>query len=237
MDKRTNNEEGFPYNLWMEIFGEMPEEPIEQDQVDGIFEALDSLTQREKDGILYYYRFGMTLEQAGRKFGITRERFRQVIAKGARKLRHSSRRLLILYGAEGWKARSAYTRRREELNQAMAAMDAEFGAFVADLQSKREKLSELERSLDAKSEALAVLAAEVAKRRDAFEQAYGGALSLKIDELDFSVRTYNCLARGGCETVEDILNLGRDRLMQVRNLGKKSLNEVVKKLATLGLSL
>ncbi|MBQ5684795.1 MAG: hypothetical protein IIV27_04050, partial [Clostridia bacterium] len=153
MDKRTNNEEGFPYNLWMEIFGDMPEEPIEQDQVDGIFAALDTLKPREKDGILYYYRDGMTLEQAGRKFKITRERFRQIVAQGTRKLRHQSRRLLIEYGADGWKARSTYTQRRGEIDRAMAEMDAEFGAFVADLQSKREKLSELERSLDAKSEA------------------------------------------------------------------------------------
>ena len=215
----------------------MPEEPIEQDQVDGIFAALDTLKPREKDGILYYYRDGMTLEQAGRKFKITRERFRQIVAQGTRKLRHQSRRLLIEYGADGWKARSTYTQRRGEIDRAMAEMDAEFGAFVADLQSKREKLSELERSLDAKSEALALLEAEVAKRRDAFEQAHRGALSLRIDELDFSVRTYNCLLRARVETVADILNMGTDGLKQIRNLGKRSLDEIVKKLATLGLSL
>lgn len=237
MDNQAKKEEGFPYNLWMKIFGDMPEEPLVQDQVDGIFAALDTLTPREKDAILYCYRDGMTLEQAGRKFNITRERLRQIVAKGCRKLRHQSRRWLIEYGAEGWKAQSTYAKRKAEIDREMAEMDAEFGAFVADLQLKREKLSELERSLDAKSEALAILEAEVAKRGDAFEQAHGGALSLKIDELDFSVRTYNCLARGGCETVKDILNLGVDGLMQVRNLGKKSLNEVVKKLATLGLSL
>lgn len=237
MDKRTNKEEGFPYNLWMDVFAEMPEEPIEQDQVDGIFAALDTLTPREKEGILCYYRDGMTLEQCGRKFGITRERFRQVVAKGVRKLFHPSRRLLIEFGAEGWKARSTYTQRRGEIDQAMAEMDAEFGAFVADLQSKREKLSELERSLDAKSEALAVLEAEVAKRGDAFARARDGALSLKIDELDFSVRTYNCLWGAKVKTVADIINIGTDGLKQIRNLGKRSLDEVVKKLATLGLSL
>lgn len=237
MDNQAKKEEGFPYNLWMEIFGDMPEEPIAQDQVDGIFAALDTLTPREKDAILYYYRDGMTLEQAARKFNITRERLRQIVAKGCRKLRHQSRRWLIEYGAEGWKAQSTYAKRKAEIDREMAEMDAEFGAFVADLQLKREKLSELDRSLDAKSEALAILEAEVAKRGKAFTQAHGGALSLRIDELDFSVRTYNCLARAYVETVGDIINLGKEGLMRVRNLGKKSLDEVVEKLATLGLSL
>lgn len=237
MDKRTNNEEGFPYNLWMEIFGDMPEEPIEQDQVDGIFAALDTLKPREKDGILYYYRDGMTLEQAGRKFKITRERFRQIVAQGTRKLRHQSRRLLIEYGADGWKARSTYTQRRGEIDRAMAEMDAEFGAFVADLQSKREKLSELERSLDAKSEALAILEAEVAKRGDAIREVQVGALALKLDDLDLSVRAHNCLWRAGVETVSDILNLGMDGLMHVRNLGKNTLKEIVDKMATFGFKL
>lgn len=236
MDKRRDYTEVFPYNLWMEVFGEPPAEPLADDQVDGIYAALDTLTPREKDAILIYYRDGMTLEQAARKFNITRERVRQIMAKGCRKLCWS-RRLLFEYGAEGWKAHSAYTRRREEIDRAMAEMDAEFGAFVADLQSKREKLSELERSLDAKSEALAILEAEVAKRGKAFTQAHEGALSLKIYDLDFSVRTYNCLVRAKVETVADIINLGEEGLMHVRNLGKKSFNEVVEKLATLGLSL
>lgn len=137
MDKRRDCTEGFPYNLWMEVFGEPPVEPLADDQVAGIYAALDTLTPREKDAILIYYRDGMTLERAGRKLNITRERVRQVIAKGCRKLCHQSRRLLFEYGAEGWKAHSAYTRRREEIDRAMAEMDAEFGAFVADLSSMK----------------------------------------------------------------------------------------------------
>lgn len=237
MDNQTKKEEGFPYNLWMEIFGDMPEEPLVQDQVDGIFAALDTLTPREKDAILYCYRDGMTLEQAGRKFNISRERLRQIVAKGCRKLQHQSRRWLIEYGAEGWKAQSTYAKRKAEIDREMAEMDAEFGAFVADLQLKREKLSELERSLDAKSEALAILEAEVAKRGDAIREVQVGALVLKLDDLDFSVRTHNCLWRAGVETVSDILNLGTDGLMHVRNLGKKSLKEIVDKMATLGFEL
>ena len=54
MDNRTKNEDGFPYNLWMEIFGDMPEEPLVQDQVDGIFAALDTLTPREKDANIFF---------------------------------------------------------------------------------------------------------------------------------------------------------------------------------------
>ena len=60
-------------------------------------------------------------------------------------------------------------------------------------------------------------------------------LETTIEDLDFSVRSYNCLKRAGIHTVADIVNKSEQDMIKVRNLGKKSLEEVVKKVADLGL--
>ena len=62
-------------------------------------------------------------------------------------------------------------------------------------------------------------------------------LEMNIDELELSVRSYNCLKRAGINTVEELCNRSHDDMMKVRNLGRKSMEEVVAKLKELGLSL
>lgn len=62
-------------------------------------------------------------------------------------------------------------------------------------------------------------------------------LEMTIEELDLSVRSYNCLKRAGINTVEDLTNKTEDEMMKVRNLGRKSLEEVLNKMADLELSL
>lgn len=63
------------------------------------------------------------------------------------------------------------------------------------------------------------------------------ALEMTIEELDLSVRAFNCLKRAGVNTVGDLINKSQDEMMKVRNLGKKSLEEVLAKLDSLGFSL
>ncbi len=62
-------------------------------------------------------------------------------------------------------------------------------------------------------------------------------LEMTIEELDLSVRSYNCLKRAGINTVEDLIQKTEEDMMKVRNLGRKSLEEVINKLVGLGLSL
>lgn len=62
-------------------------------------------------------------------------------------------------------------------------------------------------------------------------------LEMNIDELELSVRSYNCLKRAGINTVEELINKTPEDMMKVRNLGRKSLDEVLAKLKELGLSL
>ncbi len=62
-------------------------------------------------------------------------------------------------------------------------------------------------------------------------------LEMTIEELDMSVRSFNCLKRAGIDTVEDLTNCTEEDMIKVRNLGKKSLEEVIQKLHSLGLDL
>ena len=62
-------------------------------------------------------------------------------------------------------------------------------------------------------------------------------LEMTIEELDMSVRSFNCLKRAGIDTVEDLTNRTEEEMIKVRNLGKKSLEEVIFKLHSLGLDL
>ena len=60
-------------------------------------------------------------------------------------------------------------------------------------------------------------------------------LEMSIEDLELSVRSFNCLKRAGISTVEDLINKTEADMMKVRNLGKKSLDEVTNKLHVLGL--
>ena len=76
--------------------------------------------------------------------------------------------------------------------------------------------------------------AEVEKEADSIEKKIS---DMTVEELDLSVRSFNCLKRANINTVEELINKTEDDMMHVRNLGVKSLEEVQAKLASLGLSL
>ena len=73
--------------------------------------------------------------------------------------------------------------------------------------------------------------------RDKVKDEDPPALKLTIEELDLSVRSFNCLKRANINTVRDLIAKTADEMMKVRNMGKKSLDEVQNKLAMMGLSL
>ena len=82
---------------------------------------------------------------------------------------------------------------------------------------------------------------EVAQQTDVMvekeDNAHAKVLEMNIDELELSVRSYNCLKRAGINTVEELTNRTPEDMMKVRNLGRKSLEEVLAKLKELGLQL
>ncbi|MGM9639258.1 MAG: DNA-directed RNA polymerase subunit alpha [Butyricicoccaceae bacterium] len=72
---------------------------------------------------------------------------------------------------------------------------------------------------------------------DHVESSQDKALEMTIEELDLSVRSFNCLKRAGINTVQDLVNTTEEDMMKVRNLGRKSYEEVVNKLTDMGLYL
>lgn len=77
--------------------------------------------------------------------------------------------------------------------------------------------------------------AEVMVEKD--DKGKENILEMTIEDLDLSVRSFNCLKRAGINTVEDLINKSEEDMMKVRNLGRKSLEEVIQKLNSLGFSL
>ncbi|MGI6049251.1 MAG: DNA-directed RNA polymerase subunit alpha [Acetivibrionales bacterium] len=77
--------------------------------------------------------------------------------------------------------------------------------------------------------------AEILVEKD--QPAKDKVLEMTIEELDLSVRSYNCLKRAGINTVDELISKTEEEMMKVRNLGRKSLEEVVQKLASLELKL
>ena len=86
----------------------------------------------------------------------------------------------------------------------------------------------IEMSADANKAEILVERAEVQKEK---------VLEMTIEELDLSVRSFNCLKRAGIDTVEDLINRTEEDMIKVRNLGRKSLEEVIQKLHSLNLDL
>ena len=80
-----------------------------------------------------------------------------------------------------------------------------------------------------------VSSAEVMVEKD--DKGKEKILEMTIEDLDLSVRSFNCLKRAGINTVEDLINKSEEDMMKVRNLGRKSLEEVIQKLNSLGFSL
>ncbi len=84
------------------------------------------------------------------------------------------------------------------------------------------------------------LSEEIGSKSTVVEKAeaqHDKVLEMTIEELEFTVRSFNCLKRVGINTVEDLINTSEEDMMKVRNLGRKSLEEVMNKLEAMGLSL
>ena len=91
--------------------------------------------------------------------------------------------------------------------------------------------------IDIDGDYLSISAQRNASREEKDDKGKEKVLEMTIEELDLSVRSFNCLKRAGINTVEDLLSKSEEDMMKVRNLGRKSLEEVIWKLASLGFNL
>ena len=209
--ERANLLRVYPYNLIPMINGEDDNSNLQtnadedcQDQRKyysiGILEdVMDKcLSERENKIIQMRYEWGMTLEEAGKECGVTRERIRQVEAKAIRKLRFQQYKGTIMCVPKAeW---------RKAQNEA-----EHYKAQAEYLQSELDKIRNI--------------------TPDQRTEAYKGTLlETTINELDMSVRSYNCCKRAGINTLGDLCGKTYTEMTRVRNLGKRSLQEIESKM-------
>ena len=163
---------------------------------------MTSLSPRERKAILLYYKQGMNLEDVGREFNVTRERIRQIIIHGIRKMQHPSHVNALRVGLKTAQSTEAAQTR------------------LSDLEAQCDRL---ERKLAERKETLEELTAICTEVPDTLT-----GLSTSVLDLGLSVRSTNCLWRAGYDTLGKVVDAAAEgKLKGVRNLGRKSLDEIL----------
>lgn len=171
------------------------------------------LSEREVKVLMFRYWDRLDLYSTGEQFGVTRERIRQIEAKALRKIR-------------GWKAcreilqKGFYQWTQEQIRQRADA--------IVEERIKQFKTQWLIDHPEPEYVAGDPVDPEINER--------ASKMQMTIEELDLSVRSYNCLKRANIDTVRDLTERTADSMIYVRNLGRKSLDEIRKKLNQYGLS-
>lgn len=181
--------------------------------------AMGNLTGREQEVLTYRFVHGMTYDEIGPLYGVTRERIRQVEAKALRKLRgRRNVRELLQTGITGY-----WNKCINEKAQEIAQRVIEGYKFALDRAYAQRLDDECQRL---KSDP------EIVKKAQHAE-----LMATPIENLDLSVRSFNCLIRANVRTVEDLTNKTYEELIHIRNMGRKSANEICEKLQSMGLHL
>lgn len=205
----------WPYNL-IEAIAIRSEEPLENLNDEGemaLAMCVCHLTEREKKVLMCRYYEQKSLAETGKVFGVTQERIRQVEAKAIRKLRNPNDAggFILRHGVKAYIDKLVETRVRVALEKRAEELENAY----------KKKMLELE------------LGKEEAEKIDIGSKI----LAMTIEELDLSVRAYNCVKRSMCDTVEDLIRRfpTYEDAMNIRNLGRKSLEEISDRLKSLGI--
>ena len=221
-------ESPWPYNLLDDIFNEPFDHILLPDQEAALMKILDtSLTEREQKAIELYYFEGLTLEETGKNFHFQRERARQIIAKAIRKLRHPGLKRMILFGEEG---KIEYENACRELNERRRQLDNRESELNHQAQQIEKLLAEHNNEIIHKEEIEEKLKFDEYDEYDEVK-IHEQYCSDKFYDMDFSVRTFNCLLRSNVRTVRDLKDCIRSGdIFRIRNFGKKSYEEVLEKI-------
>lgn len=210
-------------NFYAMVYEEWPghDKDMDPNDMSQLYDILSGLTEREGEIIKMRCGLGcnpMTCREIGERIGVNTERARQLLLHAFRKLRR------FMISGNGVKFLFAT---RNELK--------------AQIVEQRERIKLLEQWLNDSnlrlSLAIKALPSEVVKDNPDITNATIYPDTITIEELDFSVRTYNCLKRSGKNTLADLMQLSRAYLRRIRNLGYRGAIEVEENLSRYGLSL
>lgn len=222
-----NKENDYPLNLISELKEfpwhvdmEMVEENFDRILLDYLGQPNCFLNEREKIILLGVYKEGRILQDLADEFNLTRERIRQIKTKSVRKL--SYHKSIFYTDFDDYLAiQNDYKRKREELCDKIVELDRlllEAGRLLANDETT---IREIKDFLDASSD----------EQRDIITR------NSDIADLDLTVRSYNCLKRSRINTIKELSQLTHSDLMKIRNLGRKSMREIIEKLRELGIEL
>lgn len=204
----TEYESPWPYNLVDAIVGKPIDWVLTRDHLDALDYAMSTLSERERKAILLYYQHAMSLEDLSHEFNVTRERIRQVIIKGIKRMRHPSHISALRIGL----------------------------VVARDTEAARERLRELETQIDGLEKKLAEHKAAVNELSAICATAPSATTGsdTSVFDLGLSVRSTNCLWRAGIDTLGQVIDAAEaGQLKGVRNLGMKSLEEILTVLYTI----
>ena len=200
--KEVLKESVYPYN----IFEELELEYIDPDIIADFNVILVRLTPREEEFIKLFYKDNLTLEKIGKEHNITRERVRQITAKGLRRIKS------LIYN---------YNRRKEQEMIIQANTLA-----TEDLIIKRQLLLDEYKKTHNYTEEMKFYFGEIKN------QALNDTTS--IESLELSIRAENCLRRAEIKTIDDLCQKTETEMIKIRNLGRKSFKEIKDKLNARG---
>lgn len=180
------------------------------DDFDSVFEYVgkNALTEREFDILKRHYVELETLEEIGAAHGVTRDRIRQILAKAIRKLRAPRFSRYFRFGM--------VVDYRDQVDK---AIDDYVRAISASKKNLKRLKDAVHKGLLSDDETELIF--------DAFPSLTENP---KIEDLELSVRPYNCLYRAGIKTVSDLVDLAPADFFKIRNLGKKSVKEIIEHL-------
>ena len=196
--------------------------PITQIQKEALDYCIEHyLTEREQKCIFAQFKEDLTFEEIGKRYGVGRERIRQINAKTIRKLRHPSRFNLIRYGL----GRLVTNEKQRQVE----LLEHELSDKVFELEIRTAAINREIESLD--EECPDICEADYQK------VTKHGYMNTAVADMELSVRTYNCLNRAGCATVSDVISKIEDgSIIKIRNLGRRSCSEIANKLIDMGYS-
>lgn len=217
-------------DLWCDIFGVTAHTTnlasCPDDVQETIHTAIESLTEREQTVVKAAYCDDLELSEVGKLIGVGKERARQILSHAMRKLRHPRRLRYICLG----QGQYVSTKKVQE------SLQEDF-----ELSLKTYMLEDITLDMRQVFERKFKIAKEAVLngnfRPYIAKKLTPAAMLVTIDELDLSIRAYNCLKRAAINTVGDICNMTPSQLKKVRNLGKKCYDEVLEKLDRLGVEL
>ena len=214
----------WPYNLLDDIFLEPVSFIVNEDQMNGLMTAIDTLTPRERELLLLCYKDGNSFIEIGKAICRTNQCVSQIVHKAIRKLRHPARMHLILDGVNGSQAvdeeRGLISNQKRKLIQERMEL---------------EKLKEECKTIAGQKEELEQEKIELLEKLEKLNAVDPLDAPLDLAELDLSVRSFNCLMRADFKSMRELLDRAKaGELYRVRNFGVKCTKEVLQKLYDYG---